>query len=74
LENGRYLPRYGVVEACALQAGREVRIIVHPENLDDLESVRLVRDAVRKIEEGLRYPGQSKVTVIPETRAVDYAK
>jgi len=64
----------GVVEAYALQAGREVRIIVRPENLDDLASVRLARDVARKIEEGLQYPGQIKVTVIRETRAVDYAK
>jgi ribonuclease Y len=64
----------GVTEAYALQAGREVRIIVHPENLDDLAAVRLARDVARKIEEGLQYPGQIKVTVIREIRAVDYAK
>jgi ribonuclease Y len=51
-----------------------VRIIIRPENLDDLAAVRLARDTARKIEESLQYPGQIKVTVIRETRAVDYAK
>ena len=75
MENGRRLPGEGVEEACALQAGCEVRIIVRPpENLDDLAPVRLARDVARKIEEGLQYPGRVKVTVIRETRAVDYAE
>lgn len=64
----------GVAEAYAIQAGREVRIMVKPEAVDDLEAMRLARDIVKKIETGLEYPGQIKVTVIRETRAVDTAK
>ena len=58
----------------AVQAGREVRILVRPEEIDDLTATRLARDIVKKIEEQLTYPGQIKVTVIRETRAVEYAK
>ncbi len=64
----------GVTQSFALQAGREVRIFVRPEDIDDLESVRLARDVAREIEETMQYPGQIKVTVIRETRSVDYAK
>ena len=64
----------GVNQSYALQAGREVRIFVKPEDIDDLESIRLARDIARQIEENMQYPGQIKVTVIRETRAVDYAK
>jgi len=64
----------GVEKSFAVQAGREVRILVRPEEIDDLASMRLARDIVRKIEETLTYPGQIKVTVIRETRAVEYAK
>jgi ribonuclease Y len=64
----------GVSESYALQAGREIRVIVTPEDIDDLDSLRLARDVAKKIEEGMSYPGQIKVTVIRETRAVDYAK
>ena len=56
------------------RAGREIRILVRPEEMDDLASSRLARDVVKKIEEQLQYPGQIKVTVIRETRAVEYAK
>jgi ribonuclease Y len=64
----------GVEKSFAVQAGREVRILVRPEEIDDLASSRLARDIVHKIEESLTYPGQIKVTVIRETRAVEYAK
>jgi ribonuclease Y len=64
----------GVSQSYALQAGREIRVIVVPEDIDDLEASRLARQVAKKIEEGMQYPGQIKVTVIRETRAVDYAK
>ena len=64
----------GVEKSFAIQAGREVRVVVKPEQIDDLESARLSRDIAQKIQETLQYPGQIKVTVIRETRAVDYAK
>ena len=64
----------GVERSFAVQAGREVRILVRPEEIDDLTASRLARDIVRKIEEQLTYPGQIKVTVIRETRAVEFAK
>jgi ribonuclease Y len=64
----------GVNQSYALQAGREVRIFVKPEEIDDLESVRLARDIAKNIEDSMQYPGQIKVTVIRETRTIDYAK
>jgi len=64
----------GVEKSFAVQAGREVRILVRPEEIDDLSATRLARDIVKKIEDTLTYPGQIKVTVIRETRAVEYAK
>ncbi len=64
----------GVTQSYALQAGREVRIIVRPEEVDDLSATRMARDIAKQIEETMQYPGQIKVTVLRETRAVDFAK
>ncbi|HDS11741.1 MAG TPA: ribonuclease Y [Candidatus Wirthbacteria bacterium] len=64
----------GVDKSYAIQAGREIRIMVNPEQIDDLQAHKLAREAARKIEEGLDYPGQIKVNVIRETRSTDYAK
>ena len=64
----------GVEKSFAVQAGREVRILVRPDEIDDLASGRLARDIVHQIEETLNYPGQIKVTVIRETRSVEFAK
>jgi ribonuclease Y len=64
----------GVEKSFAVQAGREVRILVRPEQIDDVSATRLARDVVKKIEASLTYPGQIKVTVIRETRSVEYAK
>jgi ribonuclease Y len=64
----------GVERSFAVQAGREVRILVRPDEIDDLSAGRLARDIVKKIEDSLTYPGQIKVTVIRETRAIEYAK
>jgi ribonucrease Y len=64
----------GVEKAYAIHAGREIRIMVKPDRIDDYASIQVARDIVKKIESELEYPGQIKVTVIRETRAVDYAK
>ncbi len=64
----------GVEQSYALQAGREVRIMVKPEEIDDLAASRLARDISKRIQDTMQYPGQIKVTIIRETRAVDYAK
>jgi len=64
----------GVEKSYAIQAGREVRIVVKPEQVDDLTSLRMARDVAQRIQEEMTYPGEIKVTVIRETRAVDYAR
>ena len=64
----------GVEQSYALQAGREVRIIVRPDVVDDLKALQLSRDIARKIEESMQYPGQIKVQVIRETRAIEFAR
>ena len=64
----------GVEKSFAIQAGREIRVIVQPERINDGEAINLSREIRKKIEEGMEYPGQIKVTVIRETRAIEYAK
>ena len=64
----------GVQQTYAIQAGREVRVIVKPEDVDDLGALRMAKDIAKKIEDNLEYPGQIKVMVVRETRAVETAK
>jgi ribonuclease Y len=63
-----------VERAFAIQAGRELRVVVKPEVVDDQASLRMARDLARRIEEELLYPGQIRITVVRETRCVEYAK
>jgi ribonuclease Y len=64
----------GVDKAYAIQAGREVRIIVKPDQITDLEAIALAREIKKKIESSIEFPGQIKVTVVREIRAVEYAR
>lgn len=64
----------GIEKSFAISAGREVRVIVRPENVDDLSAIKLARDIANKIESTMQYPGTIKVNVIRETRAIEYAK
>ena len=64
----------GIEKSYAISAGREVRVIVRPENIDDLSAIKLARDIANKIESTMQYPGTIKVNVIRETRAVEFAK
>ncbi|MDR1663656.1 MAG: ribonuclease Y, partial [Clostridiales bacterium] len=64
----------GVEKSFAIQAGRELRIVIIPEEVDDSSLMLLARDIARRIEEELEYPGQIKVNLIRETRAIEYAK
>lgn len=64
----------GVEDCFAIQAGREIRVMVKPDKLDESDCVLLTHDIIKRIEAELEYPGQIKVVVIRETRMVDYAK
>lgn len=64
----------GIEKAYAIQAGREVRVFVHPERINDLTAYQLAQDIARKIESELSYPGEIRVTVIRETRVIEYAR
>ena len=64
----------GVDQSYAIQAGREIRVIVKPESVDDLQTEVLARDIAKKLENELEYPGQIKVNVIRELRKIEYAK
>ena len=64
----------GVEKSYAIQAGREIRVFVTPEQVDDLKSIKIAKDVAKRIEEDLKYPGEIKVNVIRETRMVEYAR
>ena len=64
----------GVEKAYAIQAGREIRVFVTPEQVDDWQAVKMARDIANKIQDELKYPGEIKVTLIREKRIVEYAR
>ena len=64
----------GVEKSFAIQAGREIRVIVNNDRINDLKAKEVARDIVKRIEKELKYPGRIKVTLIRETRIVEYAK
>jgi len=64
----------GVEKSYAIQAGREVRVIIHPDKIDDAGAMHLARNISKKIEQDVQYPGQIKVVVIRERRCIEYAR
>jgi len=64
----------GVDKCFAVQAGRELRVVVHPNQVNDEQASALARNLARKIEDELQYPGQIRVTVVRETRCIEFAK